>query len=76
MPIIRPSIYVVAIAIGATACQAKTDAPGATSSVATVPAEAIAAMDTGTIMQHIRVLAADSLMGRQPGTPGEDKSVA
>jgi len=60
------------------ACQTKSDAPAsaATTSAEPVPAEAIAAMDTGTIMQHIRVLAHDSLMGRQPGTAGEDKSVA
>lgn len=41
-----------------------------------VPAEALAAIDTATVMQHIRVLSADSLMGRGPGTAGEDKSVA
>ncbi len=41
-----------------------------------VPAEAIAALDTATIMQHIRVLAHDSLLGRKPGSLGEDKTVA
>jgi Zn-dependent M28 family amino/carboxypeptidase len=41
-----------------------------------VPAEAIAAVDTATFMNHVRVLSHDSLMGRQPGTPGEDKAVA
>ncbi|CAN5919252.1 M28 family metallopeptidase [soil metagenome] len=76
MLISRPRLYVVAMLFGAAACQAKTDAPASTTSAEAVPPEAIAAMDTGTIMQHIRVLAADSLMGRQPGTPGEDKSVA
>ena len=40
-----------------------------------VPAEALAAFDTATVMQHIRVLSADSLMGRGPGTAGEEKSV-
>jgi Zn-dependent M28 family amino/carboxypeptidase len=76
MPITRPRLYVIAMALGATACQAKTDAPASATSAEPVPAEAMAAMDTGSIMQHTRVLAADSLMGRQPGTPGEDKSVA
>ncbi len=41
-----------------------------------VPAEALAAIDTATVMQHIRVLAHDSLMGRAPGSPGEEKSIA
>ncbi len=41
-----------------------------------VPAEAIAVIDSGTLMRHIRVLAHDSLMGRQPGSAGEDKTVA
>ena len=43
---------------------------------APVPAEALAAIDTATLMQHIRVLADDSLLGRAPGTLGEEKSVA
>ena len=43
---------------------------------APVPAEAIAAIDTATIMQHIRVLADDSLQGRQPGTLGEERTAA
>lgn len=42
----------------------------------TVPAEAVAAVDTATLMRHIRVLAADSLQGRGPGTAGEEKTVA
>lgn len=41
-----------------------------------VPAEALAAIDTATIMQHVRVLADDSLLGRQPGTVGEDRTAA
>ena len=41
-----------------------------------VPTEATAALDTATLMQHIRVLADDSLLGRAPGTAGEDKTVA
>ncbi len=53
--------------VAASACQSK---PGA------VPAESVAAIDTATLMQHIRVLANDSLMGRQPGSVGEDKTVA
>lgn len=41
-----------------------------------VPPEALAAIDTATLMQHIRVLADDSLLGRLPGSAGEDKTVA
>jgi len=41
-----------------------------------VPPEALAALDTATLMGHIRVLAHDSLQGRAPGSPGEEKSVA
>ncbi|MEP6732326.1 MAG: M28 family metallopeptidase [bacterium] len=55
-------------------CATPTDKP-ARMSAESVPAEAIAAIDTGTLMRDIRVLAADSLMGRQPGSTGEDKTV-
>jgi len=68
-PIIR--LFFPALAAIA-ACQPK----GEAALTAVVPSEAIAAIDTGTVMRHIRVLAADSLMGRLPGTAGEDKTVA
>ena len=42
---------------------------------AKVPEQALAAIDTATIMTHIRVLAADSLEGRGPGTQGEERTV-
>ncbi len=64
----------------AVACRPVDDKPPAAAGTAlnadVVPAEAIAAIDTATLMNHIRVLAADSLMGRQPGSVGEDKTVA
>ena len=60
----------------AAACQPAADKSAATTNAEAVPAEAIAAIDTATLMTHIRVLAADSLMGRQPGSAGEDKTVA
>ncbi|MGV3709562.1 MAG: M28 family metallopeptidase [Gemmatimonas sp.] len=41
-----------------------------------IPTEAVAAIDTATLMRHIRVLAHDSLLGRQPGSLGEDRTVA
>jgi Zn-dependent M28 family amino/carboxypeptidase len=55
------------------ACQSSERPAGSGSAV---PTESIAAIDTATIMRHIRVLAADSLMGRLPGTAGEEKTVA
>ena len=66
----------VTLLVVASACQSKTDAPPATAAAEPVPAEAVAAIDTGTLMRHIRVLSNDSLMGRQPGSAGEDKTVA
>lgn len=55
---------------------AQPDTAAAPVSPETVPTEAAAALDTATLMQHIRVLADDSLLGRQPGSAGEDKTVA
>ena len=55
------------------ACQPSGDKPAAGEPV---PAEGLAAIDTATLMRHVRVLASDSLMGRQPGSAGEEKSVA
>ncbi|MFN8573245.1 MAG: M28 family metallopeptidase [Gemmatimonadaceae bacterium] len=61
------------LAIATLGCQPK----GERSIVAeTAPSQAIAAVDTATLMQHIRVLSADSLLGRAPGTIGEDKTIA
>jgi len=65
--------------IVAAACQPKGDT--ATDSTVGTPGEslqsvAIVGIDTATLMRHIRVLAADSLMGRAPGSPGEEKTVA
>ncbi|MEO7083426.1 MAG: M28 family peptidase [Gemmatimonadaceae bacterium] len=68
----------LASALAWISCAKAGDAPVGTGTANTdpVPPEALAAIDTATIMTHIRVLAADSLMGRAPGTPGEDKAVA
>jgi len=77
---LRPTARLLAPVLAlAAACQPAADkAPAAapTTNNDVVPAEAIAAIDTATLMKHIRVLAADSLMGRQPGSAGEDKTVA
>src|SRR3954469_23587362 len=57
------------------ACTAQSDKPAANATggavnTEPVPAEALTVVDTATVMQHVRVLAHDSLMGRQPGSPG------
>ncbi|HEV8236128.1 MAG TPA: M28 family peptidase [Gemmatimonadaceae bacterium] len=57
---------------GSSAPAAFTDTT-ATSAAVTAAAQAI---DTASLMQHIRDLAADSMEGRAPGTPGEEKAVA
>jgi Zn-dependent M28 family amino/carboxypeptidase len=61
---------------GSSACRAKGETPPASATADSIPTEAVAAIDTATLMRHIRVLAADSLMGRLPGSVGETKTVA
>jgi Zn-dependent M28 family amino/carboxypeptidase len=41
-----------------------------------VPAEALAVLDTANLMRHIRALADDSMLGRAPGSLGETRTVA
>ena len=43
---------------------------------AVIPSEAVSAIDSTSLLAHIRVLASDSLMGRAPGSAGEEKTVA
>jgi Zn-dependent M28 family amino/carboxypeptidase len=50
--------------------------PGGESAPDAVPPEALAAIDTATIMTHVRALADDSMLGRAPGSLGEDRAVA
>lgn len=70
-PLLVPALLALA------ACGPKDGASNTDAALAApVPAEAMAAIDTATIMQHIRVLAADSLLGRQPGSLGETKTLA
>ena len=66
-----PSRLLLLSAVLAAACAGDSDPTRSP-----VPAEAVAAIDTATLMQHIRVLADDSLLGRGPGTLGEEKTVA
>src|SRR5688572_16011124 len=71
------------LAVALAACQPAGDpatdtTTSASSGRSTEPIDsaAIAAMDTAMLMRHIRVLAADSLLGRAPGSVGEDRTVA
>lgn len=50
--------------------------PGGESAPDAIPAEALATIDTATIMTHVRALADDSMLGRAPGSVGEDRAVA
>src|SRR5687768_13516867 len=71
-----PAVAVVALTL---ACQPSGDDANDTATTIandSVPGAALAAIDSADIMRHIRVLAHDSLLGRAPGTVGEDKTVA
>src|SRR6476661_1145959 len=74
----RSTTALLLFALLPAACKPATDdeppAPGV--SPVAVPAEALAAVDTATLMSYERVLAADSLMGRLPGSVGEDKTIS
>lgn len=70
---LRTSLSLTALlALGA--CAPASDS--ASASADAMPADAIAQIDTANIMRRIRVLSHDSLMGRLPGSAGEDKAVA
>ena len=75
---LRSPIAAVALASLSLACGSGSEQGAGAASTLTmpVPAEALAAIDTATLMQHIRVLSADSLLGRLPGSLGEEKTVA
>jgi Zn-dependent M28 family amino/carboxypeptidase len=78
MPRFR-NVLLVPLVLCAAACQSTdrtADGDAASLNSDPIPAEALAAIDTATLMQHVRVLAADSLLGRQPGTAGEERTAA
>jgi Zn-dependent M28 family amino/carboxypeptidase len=73
----RPAVLIaLSGALLLVACKPTDDPPAPAVSPLAVPAEALAAVDSGTLMSYVRVLAADSLLGRAPGTVGEDRTVA
>jgi Zn-dependent M28 family amino/carboxypeptidase len=67
--IIRRSFLLAAL--GAIACGGEADP-----TTAKFATEGMAAIDTAMLMHHIGVLADDSLLGRAPGTLGEDRTIA
>ena len=74
----RPTLRHFLIALPLLAgCRPKDAAtPAGAATVPAVPAEALAAIDTGSFMARIRALADDSMLGRGPGSGGEDRTVA
>src|SRR3982751_6737649 len=70
---IRRSLSLVALA-GFAAC-AKPDS-SSSGTVSAAVSDAAQSIDAGAMLQHIEDLAADSMEGRAPGTPGEEKAVA
>lgn len=60
----------------AAACKPTDEPPAPAVSPVAVPAEALSAIDSGTLMSYVRVLASDSLLGRAPGTVGEDRTIS
>ncbi len=76
-PILRPVLLALTLLAG---CGPKepvaSGGSGAAAPAASVPAAALAVLDTGSFMAHVRALADDSMLGRGPGSLGEDRSVA
>lgn len=69
---IPPTLRACAAALLLAACSA----PGSAAGTDALPAPTAAAIDTATLMRHLRALADDSMLGRQPGTLGEERTVA
>ena len=78
----RPLLLAAAATLVVAACTPAADSGVAATpfadSTAGAPAVATAAqsIDAGDLLSHIRDLSADSMEGRGPGTPGEEKTVA
>lgn len=68
-------VIVLGAAVVGAACT-KTDSGGAPSASGPEVATAANAITAEGLLQHINNLSADSMEGRAPGTPGEEKAVA
>jgi Zn-dependent M28 family amino/carboxypeptidase len=78
MEILMKKIVAVAILSTLTACarQESSSSGGATGAVTEDANSAAAFITAPDLLRHIKDLSDDSLEGRGPGTPGEDKAVA
>lgn len=72
-PTLRHCLIALAIIAGCRPRDAAT--PAGAAAAPAVPAEALAAIDTASFMGLIRALADDSMLGRGPGSLGEDRTV-
>ena len=71
------NLVVTVLLAGLLAACAKTAGDASASATSTAAADTAAkAITADGLLQHIKDLAADSMEGRAPGTPGEDKAVA
>ena len=66
----------IALIAAAAACGKSDATPAATSASDPIADTAGQAITADALMQHIKDLSADSMEGRAPGTPGEEKAVA
>ena len=77
-PVTSHKTFLAVVVIGAAAtidaCAATTDRSPASQSAAVDTAAHVITADG--LLQHIKDLSADSMEGRAPGTPGEDKTIA
>ena len=80
MRILTSAACVLAIAV--TACSKEAPKPEASAAPATpssqpaqIPVAQLPKVDPAKILDHIKVLSADDMQGRAPGTAGEDKAV-
>jgi Zn-dependent M28 family amino/carboxypeptidase len=69
------SPVLIALAILAS-CRPQPAPPAGSAEAVPVPSAALAVIDTGSFMARVRALADDSMLGRGPGSLGEDRTVA
>src|ERR1043165_7809175 len=72
---IKHSVSLLAVGLALVAC-AKTDQSNGTSGLPQDAESAAQFITAPDLLRHIKDLSDDSLEGRGPGTPGEDKAVA
>lgn len=77
-PHIRSLGFVAIVAAGVSVACAPSSTAGRADTAGTDPAvrQAAQAISADSLLQHIKDLSADSMEGRAPGTPGEEKATA